>query len=48
MPAGRASVVCFTALDDNGHFDTYWVLHPAREHQRRCPTPDQHTYELTA
>ncbi|WP_192583375.1 hypothetical protein [Streptomyces albicerus] len=47
-PGAEAAVLQLRAPIDNGNFDAYWALHPAREHQRRYPTPDQHNYELAA
>ncbi|MEV8548171.1 ISKra4 family transposase [Streptomyces sp. NPDC051572] len=45
---GAEAVLKLRTLNDNGDFNTYWAFHLAREHKRIYPTPDQHTYSLTA
>lgn len=46
--AGAEAVLKLRALNDNGDFDEYWTFHLAREHERFYPTPDHHSYQLTA
>ncbi|CAM5548445.1 hypothetical protein GCM10010345_18750 [Streptomyces canarius] len=45
---GAEAVLRLRAVVSNGHLDTYWRFHLAREHERLYPTPEQRTYPLTA
>ncbi|MEU3741923.1 ISKra4 family transposase [Streptomyces sp. NPDC032198] len=45
---GAEAILKLRTLADNGDFHTYWAFHLAREHKRLYPTPDQHSYDLTA
>lgn len=40
---GAEAALKLRALIENGDFDTYWRYHLARERERLCLTPDQHT-----
>lgn len=45
---GAEAVLKLRAVTSNGHLDTYFAYHTAREHERLYPNPDQATFRLTA
>ncbi|MBB6415062.1 ISKra4 family transposase [Streptomyces sp. AK010] len=46
--AGAEAVLKLRAVTSNGHLDTYFAHHTAREHERLYPTADQATFRPTA
>ncbi|MEU9190752.1 ISKra4 family transposase [Streptomyces sp. NPDC048484] len=44
--AGAEAILKFRTLIDNGDFDTFWIYHRGREHERLYPAPSP--YQLAA
>jgi hypothetical protein len=45
---GAEAILRLRAVVSNGHLDSYWHYHTAREHERVYPASDQRTYVLRA